>query len=47
VCARDLRLAALQELQQVFQPDLYRKADKKVQQALLEDLLVAAQQRDR
>jgi hypothetical protein len=42
-----MRLAALKELQQVFDECLYSSSDKKVQQAVFDDLLVAAQQRDR
>jgi hypothetical protein len=42
-----MRLAALKELQQVFDEGLYSSSDKKVQQAVFDDLLVAAQQRDR
>lgn len=44
---RSLRHAALLELQEVFNQNLYSSADKKVQQAIYEDLLLAAQQRDR
>lgn len=42
-----LRLAALQELQEIFEQDLFTSSEKKVQQAVFEDLLLAAQQRDR
>lgn len=44
---RELRLAAVLELQQVFDQGLYSTANKKLQQAIFDDLLVAAQQRDR
>lgn len=40
-------MAALLELQEIFDQGLYSSSDKKVQQALFDDLLVAAQQRDR
>ena len=47
-CAyRDLRLAAMLELQEILDQGLYSSASKKLQQAIYEDLLVAAQQRDR
>ncbi len=44
---RGLRLAAVLELQEIFDQGLYSSADKKLQQEIYEDLLVAAQQRDR
>jgi hypothetical protein len=46
-CCRSLRLAALLELQEIFDQNLYSPADKKVQQAIYETLLLAAQLRDR
>jgi len=44
---RHLRAAAVAELQEIFDQALYSSSDKKVQQAIFEHLLVAAQQRDR
>lgn len=44
---RRLRAAAVAELQEIFDQGLYSSSDKKVQQAIFEHLLVAAQQRDR
>ena len=46
VC-RGLRLAAILELQEIFDQGLYSSADKKLQQMIYEDLTVAAQQHDR
>lgn len=40
-------MAALSELQEIFDQGLYSDSDKKVQQAIFDDMLVAAQQRDR
>jgi hypothetical protein len=44
---RGLRLAALQELQEILDQGLFSSSDKKVQHAVFDDLLLAAQQRDR